>query len=151
MAGLPTITFGRGLLIRNGDLALEAGDFAPVEGRDNFSQGLQMIIETPFGSDPVNVNYGFDLSAVFSRPNTTAAVKDILRLNIVKSLSQDDRVREIGEIVFDDEPRFAAIAPEFAGGDTGKRARATRQWHAVVTFTTIAGEAQRIALSGAQG
>lgn len=149
MGAIPAETFGTSLLLDNGDLSLQDGDLALVSGRDNFGQALRVIIETPFGSDPVNVNYGFDLSGIFVAGNTVTAIKDIIRLNIVKSLSQDNRVGSISEIVFDDEPDFATLAPDLAGGDPGTLARHSRQWHAVVSFTTVAGDAQSILLSGA--
>ncbi len=98
--------FGRTLQLVNGDLAFENGDLAMFEGRDNLLLAMQVMIETPFGSDVFNVNYGFDLFSVMSVPQTVSSSQAVIRLNIVKSLTQDDRVREVKEVVFDDEPRF---------------------------------------------
>jgi phage baseplate assembly protein W len=156
---VPTGVFGRSIALVEGDFVLVDGDPGPdgrvprvlalVSGRDNFAQALQVIIETPFGSDQVNVNYGLDIAAIFTVANTVPSIKDVIRLNLVKSLSADDRVREINEIVFDDEPDFAQLAPEFAGGDPGARARHGRVWHAVVKFTTIGNNQQQVIVSGA--
>jgi hypothetical protein len=146
---VPTGVFGTSIALVDGDFVLAVGDLARVSGRDNFAQALRVIIETPFGSDQVNVNYGLDIAAIFTVANTVRSIKDVIRLNLVKSLSADDRVREINEIVFDDEPDFAQLAPEFAGGDPGAKARHGRAWHAVVTFTTIGNNQQQVVVSGA--
>jgi hypothetical protein len=150
MAGDPLqATLGQSLKLSEGDFVLVDGALELVTGRDNFAQALRVIIETPFGSDQVNVNYGLDIAAIFTVANTVRSIKDVIRLNLVKSLSADDRVREINEIVFDDEPDFAQLAPEFAGGDPGARARHGRVWHAVVKFTTIGNNQQQVVVSGA--
>src|SRR5208283_1438970 len=99
----------------DGDFVVAAGDLALISGRDNFGQALRVIIETPFGSDQVNVRYGLDIAAIFAVADTVRTIKDVIRLNLVKSLAADDRVREIIEILFDDEPGFAQLAPEFTG------------------------------------
>ena len=68
---------------------------------------------------------------------------------VVVSLAADDRIREINEIVFDDEPDFTLLAPEFAGGDPGATARRGRMWHAVVALTPVGGDQQQVVVSGA--
>ncbi len=157
----PASLFGTSLRLLNGDLALEPEigaapnpdgktplDLALVSGVDNFSQGLQALIGTPFGSDPVNVKYGLDVESIFTLANSVNSIKDVIRLNLVKSLQLDDRVREVVDVVFDDEPNFAALAPGLASGDPGATARRQRIWHAVVAFTTIAGGQKAIVVSG---
>jgi hypothetical protein len=146
---VPTGVFGTSLELVDGDLRLAGGDLALVSGRDNFNQALQVIVGTPFGTDPININYGLDVAAIFTVAYSVHSIKDVIRLNLVKSLAADDRVREISEIVFDDEPDFARLAPEFAGGDQGAEARHGRLWHAVVALTTVAGDQQRTIVSGA--
>jgi hypothetical protein len=158
-ATVPTSVFGTSVTLTDGDFALQLSDpdangkrrrdLVLVSGTANFGQALQVMIGTPFGSDPVNVKYGLDVAAIFTVANNVRTIKDVIRLNLVKSLSVDDRVREIGEIVFDDEPDFPLLAPEFAGGDPGTTARRKRLWHAIVIFTTIVGGQQNIVVSGA--
>jgi hypothetical protein len=142
-------TLGQSLLLSNGDFVLVDGDLALVAGQANFGQALQVIIGTPFGTDVVNINYGLDTTAIFTVADTVSGVKDVIRLNLIKSLSADDRVREINEIVFDGDPDFALLAPEFAGGDPAALARRTRVWHAVVKFTTIGDTQQQVIITGA--
>jgi hypothetical protein len=149
MAAVPDGVFGMGIALVDGDFTLVNGDLALVSGTANFGQALQVIVETPFGSDQINVTYGLDVAAIFTVAASVNSVKDVIRLNLVKSLSADNRIREIDEILFDDEPGFAALAPEFSGGDFGSTARRSRVWHAVIALTTVAGSQQQILVSGA--
>ncbi|HSF49012.1 MAG TPA: hypothetical protein VLA73_11710, partial [Burkholderiales bacterium] len=105
MESKPSV-FGRSLELFEGDLRFDEGDFKGVSGRDNFLQSLQVMIETPFATDIFNVTYGFDLLEILKSPHNVRLAKELIRLNIVKSVSRDDRVREIKEVVFDDESRF---------------------------------------------
>ena len=128
---------GRSLRLVNGDLAISDSDFAAIADRDNFIQALQVMIETPMGSDVFNVSYGFDLLNSISAPQSVSLIKDLIRLNIVKSLSQDDRVREIKEIAFGDEPRFFEISPEFDPEESRRLRKLSRRWQAVIVLQTI--------------
>jgi len=140
--------FGTSLQLTSGDLPFLGGSFVVIEGRDNFLQVMQVMIETPFGSDIFNVNYGFDLLNAISQPQTAAQTKDLIRLNIVRSLSLDNRVREIKEIVFSDEPRFFEIAPG-SNPEESHRARKTgRYWGAIIVLQTVDGNEAALRLQG---
>jgi phage baseplate assembly protein W len=140
---------GRSLQVASGDLlffdraeqeggsSVEKRDLALLVGRDNFFQSMQVMIETPFGSDIFNVNYGFDLLGVLATPQTVSFIKSLIRLNIVKSLSQDNRVREITEVVFDDEPRFVEILPDQNADENRRTRKVERRWQAVIVLQTI--------------
>jgi hypothetical protein len=139
---------GTSLALVEGDLALADGDLALVSGRDNFGQALQVIVGTPFGSDQVNTGYGLDVGAIFSVAASVSSIKDVIRLNLVKSLAADNRVQQIEQILFDDEPGFVALAPEFGGPDRAALARRSRVWHAVIALTTITSQPQQVVISG---
>jgi hypothetical protein len=128
---------------------MRGGDLVRVKGRDNMVQALTVMIGTPFGSDPMNVGYGFDTAAVFTMANTVRGIKDVIRLNIIKSLSADDRIVSIGDVVFDDEAGFAGLAPEIAGNQSLAASKRSRVWHAVAVFATREGAGARVAISGA--
>jgi hypothetical protein len=128
---------GRSFRLVGGDLSFIDNDIAPIVDRDNFLQALQVMIETPMGSDVFNVSYGFDLLNSISAPQSVSLIKDLIRLNIVKSLSLDDRIREIKEIAFSDEPRFFEISPEFEPEESRKLRKQSRRWQAVVVLQTI--------------
>ena len=151
----PTGVLGASLALVQGDFVVASPDgssppdLVRVAGQANLVQAMGVMIGTPFGSDPVNINYGLDVASIFTVANTVSSIKDVIRLNLVKSLMGDDRVREVNDIVFDDEAGFATLAPELAGGDPGATARRTRQWHAVVLLTTVTSDQQRVVVSGA--
>ena len=148
MPDIPDSVFGISIALVDGDFRLVNGDLALVSGRENFGQALQVIVETPFGSDQINVTYGLDVGAIFTVAASVNSVKDVIRLNLVKSLSADNRIREIDEVLFDDEAGFAGLAPEFAGGDPGVTARRGRVWHAVIALTTVTASQQQVVVSG---
>jgi phage baseplate assembly protein W len=129
--------FGRSLQLADGDLRLVKGDFAMVSGRDNFLQALQIMIETPFGTDIFNINYGFDLMASVGQPQRVRLIKELIRLHVVKSLSLDDRVREIREVVFDDEPRFFELDPQQNEEAVRRERKESRRWQALALLETI--------------
>ena len=129
--------FGRSLRLVNGDLHFTQNDLALVVERDNFMQAMQVMIETPLGTDIFNVNYGFDLINILSLPNSVRLTKELIRLNIVKSLSQDNRVREIREIVFDDDPRFFELNPQENFDEHRSSRKDQRYWQAMVVVETI--------------
>ena len=139
---------GRSLGLVGGDLILTAGDFEEVAGRENFLQSLRVMIETPTATDVFNVGYGFDVVGILGAPQTVSLVKDLVRLNLVKSLSLDDRVREIKEIVFDDEPRFFEISRAFTPEGSRQSRKGSRRWQAVVVLQTVEAEDVTLNLEG---
>lgn len=142
--------FGRSLLLEDGDLRFADGDLAPVAGRDNLLQGVRVMIDTPFGSDVFNANYGFDLLAILSSPQTTRMTKDLIRLNIVKSVSTDNRVREIKDVVFDDDPRYFELLGPAAGSpeEAARTRRLRRGWRVLVVLETLSEGEVAVRLEG---
>jgi phage baseplate assembly protein W len=130
-------SLGRSLRLTDGDLSFDQGDLAMIVGRDNLLQAMQIMIETPFGSDIFNVNYGFDLLSILSTPQAVGFIKSLIRLNIVKSVSQDNRVRQIKEVVFDDEPRFFEILPDQNADEHRRTRKRERLWQTVIVLGTI--------------
>lgn len=129
--------FGRSLQLLNGDLVFDQNDVVTISGRDNFLQAIQIMIETPLGTDIFNINYGFDLLNIISQAQTVGRTRDLIRLNIVKSLSQDNRVREIREVIFDDEPRFFELNLEQDPEERRRIRKQERRWQAIVILQTI--------------
>lgn len=148
MESKPSV-FGRSLELFEGDLRFDEGDFKGVSGRDNFLQSLQVMIETPFATDIFNVTYGFDLLEILKSPHNVRLAKELIRLNIVKTVSRDDRVREIKEVVFDDESRFFEILPDQSADESRRKRKTERRWEAVVVLQTIPEEEVAFKLEGA--
>jgi hypothetical protein len=148
---VPTLSLGTSLRISNGDLIFVNGDFSAVTGQDNFLQGMQVMIETPFASDIFNVSYGFDLLNILGQAQPPGVMKEFIRLNIVKSISTDNRVRDIEEIAFSDEARFFELAPQADAATTDAARRLTRRWEAIVVLNTVSNQNVAVGLTGAGG
>lgn len=153
---------GRSLGIAEGDLAFVDHDLQIVADDDNFAQSAAMIIDTPFGTDVFNVNYGFAFLDAVSRPREVRMVKELLRMNLVQSFSRDDRVREVVDVIFDDDPRYAQLI----AARSGRRAAAvadtlraelrqqrvtSRQWQAIILLRLVTGSDAAIAVGGVGG
>ena len=134
---------GRGLQLSKGDLSFVDGDLAIIKDRENLLQAMKVMIETPFGTDIFNINYGFDLLGSISIPHSVSMTKELIRLNIVKSMSIDNRVREVKEVVFDDDPRYfeldpgedvekSRLTPQDKAQEHHKVHKDTRRWQALV-------------------
>jgi phage baseplate assembly protein W len=130
--------FGKSLELRDGDVQFVEGDLSIVSGQDNLAQAMRVMIETPPGTDIFNVNYGFDFINAISQPLGGRVVKEYIRLNIIKSLSRDDRVREVRDVIFDDDPRFFEYASPEDANEVRQRHSTTRRWQALVVLQTIA-------------
>lgn len=95
--------FGFSLLLDDGDLVLSEGSLAEVSGVDNLTQALTVRVLTPDGSDRFNTTYGLDVTQALAGPHDRRMVRELLRLNLVRTLAADPRVREVREIVFADD------------------------------------------------
>ncbi|MCP2341336.1 hypothetical protein [Actinomadura rupiterrae] len=133
-----TAAFGRSLLLDDGDLVFAGGGLREVEGLPNLVQALTARVLTPFGSDPFNTGYGLDIAAAFTLPNTVSGVKQLVQLNLVRTLGADPRVRDIRRVVFDDDPDLTAADPAQAAA--AGLARTRRTLTARVDVDTVAGD-----------
>ncbi|WP_405534045.1 hypothetical protein OG787_01490 [Streptomyces sp. NBC_00075] len=97
-----TTSFGRSLLLDDGDLVVTAGQLREVESVANLSQALTLRVLTPFGSDPFNTGYGLDIGRIFTGPNPLSVAQQLVQLNLVRTLGTDPRVRDVRQVVFDD-------------------------------------------------
>ncbi|WP_020671286.1 hypothetical protein [Amycolatopsis nigrescens] len=133
-----TTPFGRGLLLEDGDLVLAQGRLREVESTANLSQALTLRVLTPFGSDPFNTGYGLDIEGVFTEANPVPMVKQLIQANLVRALGTDPRVRDVREVVFDDDPDLLAANPALAAA--ARSAHHRRLWTVRVVLDTVAGD-----------
>jgi hypothetical protein len=149
MAADPSPTpLGRSLLLADGDLPIASGDFTIIAGQVNFLQGMQVMVGTPFSSDVFNVTYGFDVLAALASGNPPTIVKEFIKLNLVKSITTDNRVRDISDIAFDDETHFYELSPTSDPDANALIRRTSRQWQAIVVINTVSGDAAHLTLQG---
>jgi hypothetical protein len=106
-----------------------------ISGVPNLTQALNLRILTPLGDDQFNTAYGFDAADVFARAATTRAARDLIQLNLVRTLGSDPRVREIRDVTFlDPQP--------------GRQPRNRRRgWPVVVTIITVDGGQEAVTLT----
>jgi phage baseplate assembly protein W len=132
------ILLGSSFRLKDGDLVLAAdhpgGEPQLVHGLANLEQALTLRLLTPFGTDPVNTGYGLDVRGAFTGGNNRRTVKELIRLEVVRTLGSDPRVREVAEVLFDDDPQFVAQVLAAGGRPSDHR---TRLWQVLVTVETI--------------
>ncbi|MFI6041866.1 hypothetical protein ACIA8C_09540 [Nocardia sp. NPDC051321] len=87
-----------GIRLAHGDIVLDRGRIAPLDGMPGLAQDLQIRLLTPLGEDRYDTRYGLDYRAVFTAPANAHEMRDLLRLNIVRTLITDPRVAEIRDI-----------------------------------------------------
>lgn len=108
-------TYGWSLLLEDGDLVLDRGELLEVSGRANLEQALLCRILTPWASDRLTATYGIDISEAFTVGLSRGLAKQVLRLNLVRTLATDARIAEVLHVHFDDDPEYLAANPGAAG------------------------------------
>lgn len=131
-----TTAFGYSLLLDDGDLVIEDGELLMVAGQPNLIQALTLRVLTPYGSDRFNTTYGLDVTQAFTQPNGLRMVKELLKLNLVRTLGVDPRVSDIREVLFDDDPAYLAEHPELDARSLGDQHH-RRVWQVEVAIETV--------------
>ncbi|MGW6058048.1 hypothetical protein [Streptomyces sp. NPDC055189] len=93
------MTLGTDFEIRGGDLLFDGHDLALVSGLENLLQSLRTRVLTPLGEDRYDTRYGLDVRTLFTRPTAAATTREVLRLNLVRTIGSDPRVREVSEVL----------------------------------------------------
>jgi phage baseplate assembly protein W len=140
----PADPYGRTLTLVSGDFVLAAGDggysdLEEITGKDELAQGVQVLIGTNLGTDIFNTAFGFDLINTLAAPQPISQVKQLVRLCVVKALSQEPRIRQITAIAFVDDPYYLTIHPEVTAAEQQaliQQQRASRRWSLDVQFDT---------------
>jgi hypothetical protein len=132
--------YGRSWALVDGDLVLEAavGELVgvrEVSGAANLMQALELRVLTPFGSDRFNVTYGLDAEQIFTSGDGLRATKDLIRLNLVRTLGSDRRVRDVREILFMDEPDY--LDRHGLSAEDARAARQRRAWAVDVALELV--------------
>jgi len=139
-SGVPSL--GLSLQMRAGDLVFDiaSGDLDLVVEQAALSQALELAIETQIGTDRLNVNFGFDRLSVGAYAYGIHTRKEYVKMQLVRCVTADRRVRDVREIFFEDDPRFfelRQVAPS-AQDEIAASARASREFTVYVIVDTIA-------------
>jgi len=81
-------------------------------------------------------------------PQPPAVVRELIKLNVVKSLTTDSRILQIKEIVFDDEPRFYELNPGSDPEQNLNLRQSSRRWQALVVAQTAQEASVAIRIQG---
>jgi hypothetical protein len=138
--GAPSL--GRSLTLDQGDLVFDTAnrDLTLVEQQDALKQALVLAIQTQVGSDRVNAGFGFDRLSVGAYAYGIDTRKEYVKMQLVKTVSADPRVRDVREVFFQDDPRFFELQPALASAQDQivAAARSSREYTVYVTVETIA-------------
>ena len=118
------------------DVEFADGDLAVVSGIDNLSQDLTLALTTALGTDPFNVNYGFDgVNAMVEEQNAMIA-RERVRISVIKLLDKDPRIRKILDVKLLD----GRLDPLSTDVDTADLGTAWRVLNVRVAFETVTGD-----------
>jgi phage baseplate assembly protein W len=152
----PADPYGRALLLAAGDFVIAPGsdgvpDFAMIAGKQELAQGIQVLVGTSLGSDIFNVAFGFDLINTLALPRPMAQMRELVRLCVVKALSQEPRIRQILAVAFVDEPAYLTLHPEITSEQRqalAQQQRTSRRWSLDVLFDTRLNDQVLAAIQG---
>jgi hypothetical protein len=141
--------FGSSLLVDAGDLVMESGAgglrFRAVEGLPNLMQAVELRVLTPYASDRFNTTYGLDYEQIFAHAAGLRMAKELIRLNLVRTVGTDPRVQDVREIVFQGDPVFMERHPELTPA-AAREERRRRHWRIEVVIDTRDAQALTVPL-----
>ncbi len=128
----PADPYGRTLTLTANDFKIATGsdgfaDLPLIAGKDELAQGIQILIGTNLGTDIFNSSFGFDLIKTLASPTSFPRMQQLIRLCVVKALSQEPRIRQIKAIAFVGDPAWLTIHPEFTAADQQRQLQQQRQ------------------------
>jgi phage baseplate assembly protein W len=152
----PADPYGRTFTLVNGDLEIAHGadgqrDLTFIVGKEELAQGLQVLISTLQGSDIFNVLFGFDIQQSLMQPQAVREMRALVRLNVVKALAQEPRIRQIRAIAFVDEKDYLLIHPEVTleqQAALAQQQRISRRWKLDVLLDTRLGDEVAAGIEG---
>jgi hypothetical protein len=149
------LSLGRSLELDHGDLVFDdAGRLAMVTGTAALSQALVLSIETQLGSDRLNAGFGFDRAAVGAYAYGIHTQKEYVKMQLVRCVGLDRRVRDVREAFFQDDPRYAELNPGLDPAtleQIAATARASRQYTVYVIVETINSDVVTLQAGGLVG
>jgi hypothetical protein len=128
--------FGYSLALEDGDIVLDNGALQQVTGKRNLLQALELRILTPFGSDIFNTSYGLDVKQALTQPGNLHMIKELIKLNLVRTLGTDPRVLDIRDVLFQDDPAYLVRHPDL-NQKSIRDDRHRRFWQVDVIIETV--------------
>lgn len=136
-AGQPSL--GHSLRLDDGDLVFdeEAHDLAVVTELEALSQALRLAIDTQLGTDRLNVQFGFDRLAIGTYAYNLATRKEYVKMQLVRCVGLDARVRDVREVFFSDDPRAFEAQPQLDQAAQEQAVAAVRASRDYTVFVVI--------------
>lgn len=136
------LSLGSSLQLDDGDLVFDdqASDLAMVTDTGALTQALIMSIETQLGSDRINSGFGFDRAAVGAYAYGIHTQKEYVKMQLVRCVGLDRRVKDVREAFFQDDPRYFELNPGLdaaAQQQIAAAARTSREYTVYVIVETI--------------
>lgn len=136
------LSLGSSLQLDDGDLVFDdqARDLTMVTGTAALTQALIMTIETQLGSDRINSAFGFDRTAIGAYAYGIHTQKEYVKMQLVRCVGLDRRVKDVREAFFHDDPRYFELNPGIDAATEQKIitcARVSRDYTVFVIVETI--------------
>ena len=95
--------FGKGFYYSEGDIVIDStGNLKLTEGPERAAQGIQILLLTQRGEDPVHPTTGLDFITLASNPSrlTSGEQLEYAKSLITEAILQDDRVTAVTSIEY---------------------------------------------------
>ena len=149
-------SLGSSLRLDDGDLVFDdqAGDLVMVTDTGALTQALIMSIETQLGSDRINSGFGFDRTAIGAYAYGLHTQKEYVKMQLVRCVGLDRRVKDVREAFFQDDPRYFELNPGLdaaAQQQIATTARVSRDYTVYVIVETINSDVVTLQAGGTLG
>ena len=150
------LSLGSSLELGAGDLVFSNTDLSMVSDTGALTQALVLSLQTQLGSDRLNTGFGFDRAAVgaYAYAYGIHTQKEYVKMQLVRCVGLDRRVKDVREAFFQDDPRFAELNPGLdaaAQERIAAAARASREYTAYVIVETINSDVLTLQAGGTLG
>ncbi|WP_051291496.1 DUF2634 domain-containing protein [Fictibacillus gelatini] len=85
--------------IVDGDIVIENGDIAMIEGDEELAQSVRMLLQTRKGEFFLEEDHGLVFDHILGKDFNLDEARD----DIIEAISQEDRIASVEEIAFNDD------------------------------------------------
>lgn len=148
------LSLGSSLELDAGDLVFSNTDLSMVSDTGALTQALVLSLQTQLGSDRLNTGFGFDRAAVGAYAHGIRTQKEYVKMQLVRCIGLDRRVKDIFEVFFQDDPRYFELNPGLdlaAQEEIIAATRASREYTVYVIVETINSDTVTLQAGGTLG
>jgi hypothetical protein len=148
------LSLGSSLELDAGDLVFSNTDLSMVSDTGALTQALVLSLQTQLGSDRLNTGFGFDRAAVGAYAYGIHTQKEYVKMQLVRCIGLDRRVKDVLEVFFQDDSRYFELNPGLdatAQEEIAAAARASREYTVYVIVETINSDKVTLQAGGTLG